>query len=161
LSVGCKACGVVVTDLCKTPLPPVGNNCPRCEIYISPVHYPKNPHLSWIEHRSFELQRQKGVLSSPEFGFTMKHGVQSEFSQIIGTNTRQSVFIADRLQNEFIQWLYDNRLDVFFNEPEKGVSEKALSLERINIKASRVPPISVLLWLRFLEVEWPSLDAVA
>lgn len=161
LSVGCDTCGFVVTDLCKTPLPPIGNRCPRCKIYIPPVNYQRSSHIAWIEDCSLQLQHQKGVLSSPEFGHIMKYGVQGQFSYIVGNNTRQKVFIADRLQREFTQWLTDNGLGVFFNEPEKISSEKVLDIEAITLKASRRPPVSILLWLRYLDAEWPSLNSVA
>jgi hypothetical protein len=161
LSVACVKCGFEVRNLCDFPLPPRDNQCPKCDSNISSVNYKKSSVIAFVENSSLLLQGQKKVLTSPEYSYIMKYGVQGQFSNIVGRKTQQSVFIADRLQTEFFQWFQDNNLGVFFNEDEKVARDKVLDLETMVRKSTCRPPLSILLWLCFLEVEWPSLEVAA
>lgn len=161
LSVSCNTCGLEITDLCNFPLPPRDNQCPKCDATIRPISYKTSSIISFVENCSLQLQSQKKVLTSPEFAHIMKHGVQGQFAQIVGNMSQQSVFIADRLQTEFVQWFLENDLGVFFSEGAGVANDKVLDLETIVRKSSRRPPLSTLLWLCFLEAEWPSLEKAA
>jgi hypothetical protein len=161
LSVSCNTCGFEIADLCNSPLPPRDNQCPKCDNKMLPVNHKASSIITFVENSSLQLQNQKKVLTSPEFAHIMKHGVQGQFAQIVGNRSQQSVFIADRLQTEFIQWFLEHDLGIFFSEGAKVANDKVLDLETIVRKSSRRPPLSILLWLCFLEVEWPSLKIAA
>lgn len=161
LTAGCNHCGFSIKDLRKQVLPPKNNQCLDCQEPFSPIYYERNEVIEWVERCSLKLQTQQGNLTSSEYSFIMKHQVPGRFADIVGKNVHQSIFIADKLQQEFTKWFEINGLGVFFEEPETAIYNDVLNLEKGIYKASNWPPLSVLLWLKFLDVEWPSVNIAA
>lgn len=149
----CDSCGFQYTDIREYSSPPEGVKCPNCTLRMLPYSYISNEHTDWLSKASFQLLNQSGGISTPIFGHAMKNGLSHGFSKRNSRRARESIFVADELQSEFNEWLFNHHLDVFFKEPELAVKEKVLSIDVGRIQARRLPPISVLLWLRFFGAE--------
>lgn len=149
----CETCDFQFSDIRKYSAPPSDGKCLKCSSPMRPQEYVSNEHTIWLSETSFLLLNQGGGLTTPEFGHAMKNGLSMGFSKRCAINPKAPIFVADDLQREFNEWFFNNQLHVFFKQPELAIEEQVLSIETGRIQARRLPPISVLLWLRFFGAE--------
>jgi len=155
----CKHCGFRYTDIRQHVSPPFDGNCPQCGASMCASPCESNLHHKWLASASLQLLNQKGTITQPEYGYEMKHCLSRCFNFHGKKYAQDAIFVADRFQRMFNEWLFDNHLDVYFKDAEQAVKERVLSIDTGRIQTKRLPPISVLLWLRFFGAE--SLDSLS
>jgi len=157
LMAGCENCDFKYRDIRKSSAPPLDSICPKCFSHMGSKTYITNKHTHWLSSASLQLLNQEGTITQPEFGHSMKNGLSGYFSNENQLIPKESIFVADELQHRFNEWLFDNRLEVFFNQPTQSIKERVLSIDVGRTQAKYLPPTSVLLWLRYFGTE--SLDS--
>lgn len=157
----CNNCGFSSIDIRIMATPPTTNKCTKCGAIHRASYVDLNGHITWVQQASMDLLNSPGMLSKPYFEHVMKRGIQSGFSNLNGGRIREQVFVAARLQQDFVAWFFEHGFERFFHEPEVVINYKTLSLEKALRNVNGWHPLFVLMWLRFLAVEWPSLEIAA
>lgn len=157
----CTKCGCSNADIRVMATPPTNNTCPKCDA-IHEASYPRlNEHIAWVQQASVSLLNSPGALAKPYFEHVMKRGIQSAFASFVEGRAQRQVFLAASLQQDFESWFFEHGFERFLREPEAVIKYKTLSLEKALRNVNGWHPLFVLMWLRFLAVEWPSLEIAA
>ena len=152
----CSQCEHEITDLRYGAMPPSNNVCKECNTSIQYSNIALNDNQYWVEQASFALQNDVGELSAHKYSHLMRRGIQAGFAKILNGRVNKSVFVAAQLQAEFKEWVFENGFDEFFSDPDLAVQSKILNIETALGNVNTWPPVSILLWLRFMRVAWPS-----
>lgn len=157
----CNHCGFSNTDIRGMSTPPTNNICPKCG-GVHEASYPElNDHITWVQQASVSLLNSQGALAKPYFEHVMKRGIQAAFSGLMKGKARERVYVVDGLQKDFESWFFEHGFERFFREPGAVIKYKTLSLEKALRNVNGWHPLFVLMWLRFLAIEWPSLEIAA
>ncbi len=155
----CSHCGFNIRDLRLNLLPPNSGNCPQCGAGFE-SNGVENEVTDWLKKASLQLMSQSD-LKNPQYEYSMMYGV----SRALGAThfsrpCKSPLLVFEKLQQQFAEWFIAHQLGQFFDESEQNIhSQKILTIESASKYPRSIPPISHLLWLKFLKV--PSLEAEA
>jgi hypothetical protein len=149
----CNVCGYQVLDLKNSPVPTL--NCTQCGSMQVSQKAILNEEIICIQNRGLLLHSQSDSLKEPLYEYLMTRGVCSIFAALIGDRVQSSWLLAETLQQQFMTWLIENELTLFFKPMTITALDKILSLEKLNMRPRTVSPMSHILWLRFFELFYP------
>lgn len=150
----CSHCNFEYNGL-QHGLPPSEEICPKCHSHIEPKTCENSSLIDWIEDTSLQLRHSQQSTTIEQIRKLMREQIgYANLPPNLSVEQRKSLSF---LQNQFSDWLDDDILGLFFKGVDRNSLTKPantiLKLPSVAYKNVSLPPISILLMLKFLGIE--------
>jgi hypothetical protein len=134
-------------DLRKTPRP---SHCASVTALKQPQEFELNGAQVWLQQAGLELFNDTSKFVDSKYKYALTYEVPFRFTCLYKITSTNNIFVCDEVQGQFLEWLLEHQLDMFFSKP-LGISElKTLRIDRLKYSPLSSPILYHLLWLRFL-----------
>ncbi|MGS0827702.1 TniQ family protein [Shewanella sp. 0m-8] len=150
----CQHCDFQYLFFQRHWLPPENGRCLECEEAITPPVVLTSPTSHWLDAVSIRLQGLQSELSFESLTELMKSKIGY---QSLPSNTSLALRKeVGEIQLKFVQSIEDSLIPAYFTREREAVfkqGQKLLNIVTTVYRGSQVPPISLLLMLKSLELE--------
>lgn len=134
-------------DLRKFPTPSLSR---PSVMQQHPEELQLNAVQKWIQDAGLELFNDSSKFVDSQYKYAVTYEVPFRFACLYKITGANNIFVCDEAQRNFITWLKEHKLDVFFSDNVKIDELKTLRIDKLNYRPLAAPIGFHLLWLCYL-----------